>query len=67
MSRAATHYDPFDRDEERRLEDEAAAREAHQIWSLEQARKGQSAAQRDGAPTWISLAPKLPPEAQPRS
>lgn len=56
-------YDPFNREEERELEQQAAAREEHQLWSFEQARRGRSANQRENAGVWKSLAPL--PEALP--
>lgn len=62
-----TSYDPFNRDEERELEQIAEARDQHQLWSLEQARKGQSAAQRESDATWVKRAPAppdVPPPAQ---
>jgi hypothetical protein len=58
--RAATAYDPFDREAEREAEVTAAAREEHQLWSLDQARKGRSAMQRENVGTWIKRAPDLP-------
>ncbi len=63
--KAATEYNPFDREEQRELEREAEARLDHQKWSLEQSRKGQSAAQRENTGTWLKRAPdlELPPES----
>jgi hypothetical protein len=66
MSSASTAYDPFNRDEERELERLAAGREEHQLWSLEQARLGKSAAQRETDATWIKRAP-LPPLDPPQN
>lgn len=62
-------YDPFNRDEERELERAAAARAEHEAWSLEQSRKGQSAAQRDTAGTWVRVGLPIPdqPPSDPRS
>jgi hypothetical protein len=57
-----TSYDPFNRDEERELEQLAAAREEHELWSLEQAQRGNSAAQRESAGVWVKRAPAIPEE-----
>jgi hypothetical protein len=59
-----TAYDPFNRDEERELEQLAEAREQHQLWSLEQAMKGNSAAQRESTGVWIKRRPDIPEETQ---
>lgn len=52
-------YDPFNRDEELQEERSAALREEHEAWSLEQARRGNDAAHRENAGTWIRIAPPL--------
>ena len=60
-----TAYDPWNRDEERELEQLAEAREAHQAWSLEQSLKGNDATRRESVGVWVK--PALPPELQPEA
>jgi len=50
-------YDPFNRDEEREREREAAAREEHQEWSRQQALLCNAAAQREPDAAWIKRLP----------
>ena len=50
-------YDPFNRDEERALEREAAARDEHEHWSREQSKLGNSAAQREPGGVWLKPLP----------
>jgi hypothetical protein len=45
-------YNPFTRDEDREAEARSEARRAHEQWSFEQSRKGQTAENRDGA-VWL--------------
>ena len=64
MNRAATAYDPFDRDEELAAERLEAAREEQVLWSLEQSKRGNAAGQRDNVGVWIKRRPELPDEAR---
>lgn len=52
-------YDPFNRDEERASEYVSAARSEHEVWSLDQAKRGNSAAERDTGPTWVKRPDQL--------
>lgn len=53
-----SQYDPYDRETERELEAAQAARAEHEAWSLEQSKRGNSAAQRDNAPVWVKRLPE---------
>lgn len=50
-------YDPFNVDEEREAERQAAERAEHEAWSREQARLNNSATQRSNDPVWIKRTP----------
>lgn len=56
-------YDPFNREVDHELEQLTAAREDHELWSLEQSLAGNAAGQRENVGVWVK--PKLPPEAPP--
>lgn len=56
--KVATDYDPFDREQDESIERERAARAEHEAWSLDQAKRGNSAAQRDNAPVWVKRLPE---------
>jgi len=47
-----TSYNPFTRDEDREAEARSEARRAHELWSLEQSRKGLTAENREGS-AWL--------------